>query len=213
VNRARILAGLLALGCAAPREPAPEPKVPLPPPTPLGPVTPREAGPCDERALESGDNLSVAVEESDGKLSDALTHPPPEAASVFADALRSLPKSPCAAEVEHALPSLRVGLKSDPDCQPGSRRNDLAVDFEPEGDGSRARVRGTLTLREQPVVLDVRVSRSRSPRVMCAAGRFELPRAPSGEPPPKPEAKPAAGWLAVPFDVVKALLGLVPRGR
>jgi len=210
----------LALVAASACAPAPKPAPRTEPPRHAAePAPQREAPPEDRRCADvprlPADNLSVVIDEPDGALGAALARSPADAAAEWAELLRKLSKDCAGSEVEHALPSLRVVLRTRGDCKAGAPGNELSFDFVPRSTGSAVEARGRLLVQGRPVKVDARVLPSSDPKALCAIGSVDLGAAPAPRPSPGPGDPQAAvaqqRWLGVTFQLVAGIIGLFPR--
>lgn len=208
----------LSLLAACARGPEPEPRAPTPDPAPAASATPAPPPPEDRRCADAprqaADNLNVVVEDPDGELPSALARVPADAAGQWADVLRRLSRECAGSEVEHALPSTRVVLRTPSECKAGARQNELVFDFVPAGSGSSASARGDVLAQGRALRVDARVTPAADGKALCAAGRVDVGAQQAEASPKRPEgAPPGQRWLAVPFQLVGGVLGLLPLRR
>lgn len=164
--------------------------------------------------------MNALIDDADGELARALDRSPPDAAAEWATVLRRLSKECAGTEVEHALPSTRVSLRTPSDCKPGAPLNELSFDFAPSGTGSQVRAQGQLVTQGKNLGVNAAVSPASDRRALCASGRVELGKK-AAPGPARPETKPDSPaakiarerWLVVPFQLIGGVLGLLPIGR
>jgi len=164
--------------------------------------------------------MNVVIEDAEGELTSALARSPADAAGQWADVLGRLSKDCAGTEVEHALPSTRVALRTPSECRAGAQKNELVFDFVPDGNGSAVSVGGSVTTQGKALRVDARVSPAPAGKALCAAGRLDIgtpSAAARTENPPAatgPEAAMARQrWLVVPFQLVGGVVGLLPLRR
>lgn len=160
-----------------------------------------------------GDELSVVVEDADGALPGALARQPADAAAEWAEVLRRISKDCAGTEVEHALPSTRVTLRTPVECKPGGKTNELTFDFSPSGTGSVVLAKGKVVTAGREVGVDARITAAGEAPVLCVSGKLELPGASKAAATPERPEGSSARWLAVPFQVLGGVIGLLPVKR